>query len=152
MRTSGRDARPHLPSTRRCACHVRSAPLRDAWRRVRGLPRKSFQPGGGAVRVTRALTMGIAALLVAGSAADAASPEVSTGDRLKDRRVVAAGERATALGFADGRFYANGWHIAGEMGGIWSTPLKLADGVWFGIDDEWVGQATRFSSGWGYTR
>ena len=34
----------------------------------------------------------------------------------------------TAIGFQDGRFYANGWHITGEMGGIWAPPLKLADG------------------------
>ena len=73
-------------------------------------------------------------------------------DRLQDRRYVAAGERARVIGFEDGRFYANGWHIAGEMGGVWSEPLKLVDGVWFGIDDEWVGPATGFTSGWGYTR
>ena len=30
--------------------------------------------------------------------------------------------------------------------------MKLVDGVWFGVDDQWVGQATRFTSGWGYTR
>ena len=38
------------------------------------------------------------------------------------------------------------------MGGIWSPPLKLADGIWFGIDDEWVKPATRFTSGRGYAR
>ena len=38
------------------------------------------------------------------------------------------------------------------MGGVWAPPLKLVDGVWFGIDDQWVGQATKFTSGWGYTR
>ena len=56
------------------------------------------------------------------------------------------------IGFEDGRFYANGWHITGEMGGLWTEPLKLVDGVWFGIDDEWVGPATRFTSGWGYAK
>jgi len=24
--------------------------------------------------------------------------------------------------------------------------------VWFGLDGQWVGPATKFSSGWGYTR
>jgi len=38
------------------------------------------------------------------------------------------------------------------MGGVWAPPLKLVDGVWFGIDGQWIGQATKFSSGWGYTR
>ena len=37
------------------------------------------------------------------------------------------------------------------MGGIWTPPLKLVDGVWFGIDDQWIGPATEFRSGWGYT-
>ena len=27
------------------------------------------------------------------------------------------------------------------MGGIWTPPLKLLDGIWFGIDDQWVGPA-----------
>jgi hypothetical protein len=82
----------------------------------------------------------------------AAAPELSTTSRLQDRREVAAGTRAYAIGFEDGRFYANGWHITGEMGGVWTPPLKLVDGVWFGLDGQWVGPATKFSSGWGYTR
>jgi hypothetical protein len=85
-------------------------------------------------------------------AARAGSPELSTTSRLQDRREVAAGTRAYSVGFQDGRFYANGWHITGEMGGVWTPPLKLVDGVWFGLDGQWVGPATRFSSGWGYTR
>src|SRR4051794_26146474 len=90
---------------------------------------------------------------VAGSvASSAAAAELSVTSRLEDRREVAAGTRAYSIGFEDGRFYANGWHITGEMGGIWAPPLKLADGVWFGVDDQWVGPATRFTSGAGYTR
>jgi hypothetical protein len=80
----------------------------------------------------------------------AAAPELPISKRLQDRRYDVAGERARTIGFEDGRFYANGWHITGEMGGVWSEPLKLVDGVWFGIDDAWVGPATQFRSGWGY--
>jgi hypothetical protein len=101
--------------------------------------------------VLRKLSIGVALLLVAAPAALAA-PELSISDRLQDRRYGVAGERARAIGFQDGRWYANGWHIAGEMGGIWSEPIKLVDGVWFGIDDQWVGPATEFTSGWGYVR
>jgi hypothetical protein len=82
----------------------------------------------------------------------AGTPELSVTTRLQDRREVAAGTRAYSIGFEDGRFYANGWHITGEMGGVWAPPLKLLDGVWFGLDGQWVGPATRFSSGWGYSR
>ena len=80
------------------------------------------------------------------------TPELSVSSDLADRRFVAAGTRAYSIGFEDGRFYANGWHITGELGGVWTPPLKLVDGVWFGLDGQWVGPATKFSSGWGYSR
>src|SRR3954467_8064131 len=104
------------------------------------------------MRIARAATAGIAAALIGASAAQAARTELSVTTRLQDRREVAAGQRSYAEGFEDGRFYANGWHTTGEMGGVITPPLKLLDGVWFGIDGQWVGQATKFTSGWGYTR
>jgi hypothetical protein len=94
--------------------------------------------------------VGLALATTTATAAQAA--ELSTSDRLADRRYVSAAERAQIEGFEDGRFYATGWHITGEMGGIWTPPLKLLDGVWFGIDDQWVGPATKFTSGYGYAR
>src|SRR4051794_31405245 len=93
----------------------------------------------------------VGASLLAPSVAQAAS-ERSTSDRLQDRRYVAAGERAQIEGFQDGRFYANGWHITGEMGGVWTPPLKLLDGTWFGIDGQWIGPATKFTSGSGFAQ
>ena len=102
--------------------------------------------------VARLAGLVLAAALLLAPAARAATPEASTTDRLQDRREVASGDRAYVEGFQDGRFYANGWHTAGEMGGVWAPPLKLVDGVWFGLDDQWVGPATKFTSGWGYTR
>ena len=99
----------------------------------------------------QALCLGMAFAALSTTAAQAAD-EASTNNRLQDRREVAAGTRAYSIGFADGGFYANGWHITGEMGGIWAPPLKLADGLWFGVDDQWVGQATSFTSGHGYVR
>ena len=87
------------------------------------------------------------------TASPTATPdELSVSTRLADRREVSAGTRAYSIGFEDGRFYANGWHITGEMGGVWTPPMKLVDGVWFGLDGQWVGPATKFTSGWGYTR
>jgi hypothetical protein len=95
--------------------------------------------------------LGVGLTLMSGTAAKAAT-ELSTTTRLQDRREVASGTRAYSVGFEDGRFYANGWHITGEMGGVWTPPLKLLDGVWFGIDNDWIGPATKFTSGQGYTR
>ncbi|MGE5763606.1 MAG: hypothetical protein ACM3ZF_06955, partial [Mycobacterium leprae] len=69
-----------------------------------------------------------------------------------ERRFVAAGERAYELGSAAGRYPAMGFHTRGEMGGIWTPPIKLLDGLWFGVDGRWVPPATRFASGYGYVR
>jgi hypothetical protein len=99
--------------------------------------------------VARKVLLLLSVLLVIAPVA-AAAPELSTSNRLQDRRYIASSERAYAVGFEDGRFYANGWHITGEMGGVWTPPLKLVDGVWFGVNGQWIGPATRFRSGWGY--
>src|SRR6266513_3340284 len=104
------------------------------------------------MRIAHAVAAGIAAALIGASAAQAATTGLSVTTRLQDRREVAAGQRSYAEGFEDGRFYANGWHSTGEMGGVITPPLKLLDGVWFGVGDQWVGPATKFTSGWGYTR
>jgi hypothetical protein len=86
----------------------------------------------------------------AATAAQAAAPEASVSDRLQDRRFTVIGHRAYEVGFEDGRYRAQGWHIRGEMGGFWTAPLKLLDGLWLGIDGEWIGPATRFTSGSGF--
>ena len=105
------------------------------------------------MRIRRAIAAGIALAATLGpGAAMAATPELSTSDQLKTRRYVSACDRAYVMGFQDGRFYAQGWHVTGEMGGVWSEPLKLVDGVWFGIDGQWLGAATKFTRGWGYSR
>ena len=41
---------------------------------------------------------------------------------------VTAGDRVYIVGFQDGSFPELGWHISGEMGGIWDHPIKLMDG------------------------
>lgn len=41
---------------------------------------------------------------------------------------VAAGDRVYMIGYQDGTFPDLGWHVAGEMGGIWDHPVKLMDG------------------------
>jgi hypothetical protein len=81
--------------------------------------------------------------------------ELSETTRLADRRSVVTGDRFYGVGTEDGLYPAEGWHTLGEMGGFWSPPVKLLDGMWFGLGDAWLGKqapATRFTSGWGYTR
>ena len=100
------------------------------------------------MRVARLVSLGLVIAVMSVGTAGAVPGEVSTSSHLQDRRAVTAGQRSYAVGFEDGRFYANGWHITGEMGGVWAPPIKLVDGVWFGLDGQWVGQATKFFSGW----
>jgi hypothetical protein len=80
------------------------------------------------------------------------SPTLSTTDRLDDRRFVTTGTRAYEVGTEAGRYPAMGFHTRGEMGGVWSPPIKLLDGLWFGIGNEWIGPATKFTSGYGHVR
>ena len=87
----------------------------------------------------------------------ATSPELTETSRLADRRSLVVGDRAYAMSTADTLYPAAGWHIRGEMGGVWSLPIKLVDGIWFRVADDWLGdpdgaRATETTVGWGYTR
>ena len=81
-----------------------------------------------------------------------ATPTLSVSSQLDLRRYAAAGDRAYELGTEDGRYPAMGFHTRGEMGGIWTPPVKLLDGIWFGINGQWIGPATNFASGFGYVQ
>jgi glycogen debranching enzyme len=80
------------------------------------------------------------------------TPTLSVSTNLANRRYVAAGDRAYEFGSEDGRYPAMGFHTRGEMGGIWTPPIKLLDGIWFGIDGQWIGPATSFTSGFGFVQ
>ncbi|MEA5137872.1 alpha-L-rhamnosidase-related protein [Arcicella rigui] len=41
---------------------------------------------------------------------------------------VTAGDRLYVIGHQNGQFPDLGWHVTGEMGGIWNHPIKLMDG------------------------
>ena len=59
------------------------------------------------------------------------------------------------MGDESGLYPASGWHIRGEMGGFWTQPIKLLDGLWFGLDGNWLGKdvaAAKYTSGHGYSR
>ena len=80
------------------------------------------------------------------------SPTLSVSDQLDERRFVTTGTRAYEVGTEAGRYPAMGFHTRGEMGGIWSPPIKLLDGLWFGIEDQWIGPAKKFTSGYGHVK
>ena len=81
--------------------------------------------------------------------------ELSETTRLADRRALVTGDRTIAMGDANGLYPASGWHIRGEMGGVWTPPVKLLDGIWFAVNGSWLGAdtpAARYTTGWGYQR
>jgi hypothetical protein len=88
----------------------------------------------------------------------ATSPgELTETSRLSARRSLVTGDRAYSMSTADSLYPAAGWHTRGEMGGIWTPPIKLMDGIWFRLADHWLGAAdqgpaTSTNVGWGYTR
>lgn len=56
------------------------------------------------------------------------SPNISGKEDYLESPFVAAGDRVYIVGHQDGSFPPLGWHIKGEMGGIWNHPIKLMDG------------------------
>ena len=144
---------PRRPGARRRAGDAAGGPRHEGPAQdPRGEPHARLGPaalGQRGGRVLRKTLIGLALLLAAAAPASAA-PELSVSDRLDDRRYAAIGTRAYSVGTEAGRFPAMGFHTRGEMGGIWTPPLKLLDGLWFAVDGQPVGPATRFSSGYGY--
>jgi hypothetical protein len=43
------------------------------------------------------------------------------------------GRRCYLIGFQNGMFPDYGRHRISEMGGVWTHPIKIADGFWIGI-------------------
>ena len=113
------------------------------------------------------LLVGLGAAAGAGSAAAAtrpgsaeaggipqgsASPVISATTNLSLRRYVAAGTGAYVIGAEDGTFPPIGWHITGQMGGVWAPPIKLLDGLWFSVGGHWLGSAAKYTTGPGFVR
>src|SRR5215218_3206418 len=106
-------------------------------------------------RVVRIVVVACALILiasVAGAQPNPDGPKRSTATDLGDKRYVAAGDKAYVIGSEDGRFPPMGWHIRGEMGGVWAHPIKLLDGYWFALDGQWIPQASKFTTGAGYAQ
>ncbi len=56
------------------------------------------------------------------------SPNIQGKQDYLDSPYVTAGNRVYMVGHQNGSFPSLGWHIKGEMGGIWNHPIKLMDG------------------------
>lgn len=58
------------------------------------------------------------------------------------------GRRTYLVGAQDSSFPDTGHHVPGEMGGLWSHPIKVLDGFWLGfvVDGEtkWLPKAEKF--------
>jgi hypothetical protein len=47
-----------------------------------------------------------------------------------------SGNNMYEIGAMSGDFPSTGWHIDGEMGGVWAHPMKVLDGFYFEIEDD----------------
>ncbi|NKI31517.1 glycogen debranching protein [Croceivirga thetidis] len=56
------------------------------------------------------------------------TPSIAGKKNYLESPYVTAGDRVYMVGHQDGTFPDMGWHIKGEMGGIWNHPIKLMDG------------------------
>ena len=56
------------------------------------------------------------------------APSISGKEAYLASPYVTAGNRLYMVGHQDGSFPDIGWHVPGEMGGIWDHPIKLMDG------------------------
>ncbi|RNC89231.1 MAG: glycogen debranching protein [Allomuricauda sp.] len=78
------------------------------------------------------------------------SPNISGKSEYLNSPYVTAGDRVYMVGHQNGSFPELGWHITGEMGGIWNHPIKLMDG--FDLTLNWedhtanLNQATSFTN------
>ena len=55
-------------------------------------------------------------------------PQIEGSSEYLGSPYVTAGDRVYSVGHQDGSFPPLGWHIKGEMGGVWNHPIKLLDG------------------------
>jgi glycogen debranching enzyme len=86
--------------------------------------------------------------------------ERQTNQNLNMKRYVAAGDRAYVVGVQDGSQVPAvslnpngiGWHITGQMGGVWAHPIKLLNQFQFFLNGNLLPAATTFVSGEGYVR
>jgi hypothetical protein len=86
--------------------------------------------------------------------------ERQTDENLNMKRYVAAGDRAYIVGVQDGSLVPDvslnpdgiGWHIKGQMGGVWAHPIKLLHQFQFFLNGNLLPAATKFVSGTGYVR
>src|SRR5258708_23903961 len=86
--------------------------------------------------------------------------ERQTDENLNMKRYVTAGDRAYVVGVQDGSLVPDvslnpngiGWHITGQMGGVWAHPIKLLHQFQFFLNDNLLPAAAKFVSGSGYVR
>ena len=70
--------------------------------------------------------------------------------KMSQNPYLTAGDKSYIVGTQNGLFPDIGKHVQGEMGGIWTHPIKLADGFWLKIvdtdnnDEKWLSDSEDF--------
>ena len=72
------------------------------------------------------------------------SPSIKGKSKYLNSPYVTAGDRVYMVGHQNGSFPDLGWHVKGEMGGIWNHPIKLMDG--FEVTLDWGNRSLKLDS------
>ncbi len=65
---------------------------------------------------------------------------LSNNGKFPSKPYLTAGDKSYIVGWQDGSFPDLGGHVEGEMGGFWTPPVKILDGVWLEINETGKGQ------------
>jgi glycogen debranching enzyme len=68
-------------------------------------------------------------------------PSIQGKSQNREYLYTTAGNRLYCIGNQGGQFPEVGFHVPGEMGGIWQQPFKLMDGFGFTLRDKHTGQS-----------
>ncbi|GHV51529.1 hypothetical protein FACS1894181_13490 [Bacteroidia bacterium] len=63
---------------------------------------------------------------------------ISNEGKTNNKPYLTAGDKAHIIGLQNGQFPDMGGHVRYESGGVWSDPIKLADGYWLKVSEKSV--------------
>jgi hypothetical protein len=104
-----------------------------------------------AAAVAVATVVGLVGIGAPAPASASNDSTLSESSQLQNRRFVVTGDRFYEVGAENATYPGTGWHIRGEMGGFWTPPIKLLDGMWFAANGTWL-KATTYTEGEGYAK
>jgi len=106
------------------------------------------------IKVITSMPFLVFALHIAAQSTESYAKEIMAGisnrGQTNHKEYLTPGDRAYVVGTQDGNFPDLGSHVPGEMGGLWTPPIKLLDGFWVKLSETdgkrgaWLTEAKEF--------